>query len=298
MSAPNAAPGVTGIAHNFITHLRLHFQLLLAPIFLWGFLLAGGDAYTRDFLAAFIAFHHCLYGGTTAFNSYYDRDEGPVGGLKKPPPVTRALLPLSLLLQAAGALLAATVNLLFLLIYLTIFVMATAYSHPRLRWKARPFLGLSVVALGQGTLAALGGWAAAKGTLGGLGWVEWLGVLAVTLITAGFYPLTQIYQIDEDQARGDRTFAATVGPRGTFRFALAVLTPAAVLLVIVLALVVGWLWALMVGLFYATLLLAIAQWARTYDPAAVLPNFRRIMRIYTVTSGGFLLFLVSQLFLG
>ena len=65
---------------TLLVHLRLPFQLLLAPVFLWGWLLAGGGL-SWTFALAFLAFHVFLYGGVTAFNSYYDRDEGPVGGL-------------------------------------------------------------------------------------------------------------------------------------------------------------------------------------------------------------------------
>ena len=294
-----AAPGPdrAAIARNFVIHLRLRFQILLAPIFLWGFFLADGNVYAPDFWLAFVAFHLCLYGGTTAFNSYYDRDEGPVGGLETPPPVAEALLPLSLALQAAGALMIVLVNGVVAALYGVIFVLATAYSYPGIRLKARPYGGLLVVALGQGGLAALAGWATAQGTLSTLTPLDWIGILAATLITGGFYPLTQIYQVDEDLARGDRTFAAVSGPRRTFTFALTALSVAAVLLIAVLGVRTGWGWAALVGVFYAALIGAIARWARTYDSAAVLTNFRRIMRMYTITSSGFLAFLLLQLFL-
>ena len=290
-------PALSAIARNFLIHLRLRFQILLAPIFLWGFFLADGNVYTPGFWLAFVAFHLCLYGGTTAFNSYYDRDEGPVGGLETPPPVVEALLPLSLALQAIGAVLVLLVNGVVALLYGVIFVLATAYSYPGIRLKARPYGGLVVVALGQGALAALAGWATAQGTLSTLTPLDWTGILAATLITGGFYPLTQIYQVDEDLARGDRTFAAVSGPRRTFVFALVALSVAAVLLIGVLGVRTGWAWAAVVGIFYAALIGAIAGWARTYDSAAVLTNFRRIMRMYTITSGGFLAFLLLQLFL-
>src|SRR5438552_16250684 len=76
-------------ALDLLIHLRLHFQLLLAPIFLWGFLLGGGRVDARAMLA-FVVVHLFLYGGATAFNSAYDRDVGPVGGLERPPAVSRA----------------------------------------------------------------------------------------------------------------------------------------------------------------------------------------------------------------
>src|SRR5947209_19106818 len=125
---------------TLFVHLRLHFQLLLAPVFLWGWLLAGGGL-SQSVVLGFIAFHFFLYSGATAFNSYYDRDIGPVGGLERPPPVLPALLPVALLMQAIGWLLAAFVNLPFWLAYGAFVGLSTAYSHPRIRLKARPLIG-------------------------------------------------------------------------------------------------------------------------------------------------------------
>jgi 1,4-dihydroxy-2-naphthoate octaprenyltransferase len=279
---------------DLVVHLRLHFQLLLAPIFLWGFFLADG-VLTRDFWLAFLAFHLFLYGGTTAYNSYYDRDEGPVGGLERPPPVNEWLLPFSLLMQAIGALLAALVNVPVLLVYLAIFVLATAYSFPGVRLKGRPLTGLLTVALGQGVLAALGGWLTAQPNLASVDVEGWIGIIAVTLITTGFYPITQIYQVEEDLARGDLTFAAWAGPQRTFAFAIVLQGIAVPLLLWTLWQTVGPLQALLVGLFYTALLASIIQWARHYNPADVIPNFRRVMRTYQITSLGFLAFLLLHL---
>src|SRR5438270_3210728 len=117
---------------TLFVHLRLHFQLLLAPVFLWGWLLAGGGL-SRAVLLGFVAFHFFLYSGATAFNSYYDRDIGPVGGLERPPPVQNALLPFSLAVQAMGFALATLVNLAFVVVYSVFVVLSVMYSHPRIR---------------------------------------------------------------------------------------------------------------------------------------------------------------------
>lgn len=275
-------------------HLRLHFQLLLAPIFLWGYFLADHPP-DRNFWLAFLAFHVFLYGGMTAFNSYYDRDEGPVGGLAKPPPVTEALLPFSLVVQGLGMLLAASVNSSFLTIYLLIFGWGLAYSYPGIRLKRRPLAGLVSVGLGQGILAGLGGWVAAA-PLARIDNLSWLGVLALTLITVGFYPLTQIYQIEEDLERGDLTFAAWVGPKNVFRFAISLQGLAALLLVGVVSQRLGWLNALIVVIVYGILAVATISWARTFDERRTLENYRRLMLINTVSSLGFLGFVGLHLF--
>jgi 4-hydroxybenzoate polyprenyltransferase len=273
-------------ARELVIHLRLHYQLLLAPIFLWGYFLAG-EPPDLDFWLAFLAFHIFLYGGMTAFNSYYDRDEGPIGGLAKPPPVRQALLPFSLIVQGIGLLMAARVNVNFLVIYLIIFGLGIAYSFPPIRLKGRPLVGLITVGFGQGVLASLGGWAAAKPDFALITPLDWLGILAATLITIGFYPLTQIYQIDEDLARGDQTFAAWAGPRSTFLFATVIQIAAAALLVSVMTQVLSPIEALIVALAYGALLVATVQWSFTFDQARVLDNYRRVMMINSVTSLGF-----------
>ncbi len=287
------------IVRHLLIHLRLHFQLLLAPIFLWGYFLAAREQALRPdlkFWLAFLAFHLFLYGGTTAFNSYYDRDEGPVGGLAKPPPVDPALLPFSLIVQGIGFALALLVNWPFALIYLIDFFVFAAYSYPIPRLKGKPLGSILAIGIGQGILPALGGWVTANPTVTAISPLQWLAIVSATLITVGFYPLTQIYQIDEDVARGDLTFAAWIGPRRVFIFAVIVQTVAAALLVGVIAQLLGPLNALLVASFYVVLLVAILRWASVFDNAHVLANYHRVMRINMLTSLGFLGFICLHLY--
>src|SRR5688572_25877500 len=121
-----------------LIHLRLHYQLLfLSPLFAWGFALSGGSVSARAGWG-FLAFHVFLYGGITAYNSYYDRDEGPVGGLRKPPAVSEPLLAFSLAVQLVGLAMTLAVGWSLTLMYLAVMLLSVAYSHPLFRWKARP----------------------------------------------------------------------------------------------------------------------------------------------------------------
>jgi 4-hydroxybenzoate polyprenyltransferase len=291
---PIPTPHGTDRLRGLLIHLRLHFQLLLAPIFLWGFILVGGRIDAR-FVVAFVAIHVCLYGGTTAYNSYYDRDEGPVGGLKQPPPVTPELLPFSLALQVVGAVLAYAVNVDLFLLYLLVFALFTAYSHPIVRLKKRPFLGLLTVALGQGIVAGLCGAAAAAVSPLALPGMAWAGIVAVTAVTTGFYPITQIYQIDEDVARGDLTFAAWAGPRRAFAFALVFMAAGSVALAPPVYAVFGPFITAGLMAFCIGLLLVLARWGQRYDPSDVIGNFRRVTRLHRLMSGGFLALLALRL---
>ena len=67
---------------RFVRHLRLQFQSILAPIFLLGYELTDAPP-SLSFLFLFLLMHVGLYGGATAYNSYYNRDEGPIGGMKQ-----------------------------------------------------------------------------------------------------------------------------------------------------------------------------------------------------------------------
>src|SRR5690606_37540137 len=184
--------------------------------------------------------HVFLYGGTTAFNSYYDRDEGPVGGMLEPPAVDAGLLRFSLLFQAVGLIPAAMVGRTFLLFWLALFVVFTAYSHPLVRLKARPSSALLAIALGQGALGFALGWlaagaadftpgteAAAASPVGPLAPLSGLlsvtalmGAASTALIVTGLYLVTQCYQEEEDRGRGDRTIAVLVGASRSLLLAL------------------------------------------------------------------------------
>jgi 1,4-dihydroxy-2-naphthoate octaprenyltransferase len=237
----------------------------------------------------FLAFHLFGYAGGTAFNSFYDRDEGPIGGLENPPPVPRGLLPFSLTWQTIGFVMALSVNLPLAIIYAMMFALSVAYSHPRTRFKGKPLAALATVAVGQGILGYLGGWACARADiLSALAFDGLLGALAATLITVGFYPLTEIYQIEEDRRRGDRTLALWLGPAGSFRFALACLSTGglAAFVLVLRRYQAAEAWALAVFLLFT--LFAIWRWSQAFQPVQVIHNFRTVMRLYALTSLGFI----------
>ena len=209
MDQKHASRSSPGVITAYVRHLRLPFQLTLAPLFLWGLFLAGLRS-TEVALVAFVSLHLLLYPGVTAFNSVYDRDSGPVSFMRSPPPVPPGLLGVSLAMQVVGAALAASLGLRFLMIYLAIAALAAGYSHPALRWKACPWKSAVAVARGQGGLGFLAGWTAGQG---GQTAYAMLGFSIATLTTLGLYPLTQVFQVEEDAARGDRTLGPAVALR-------------------------------------------------------------------------------------
>jgi hypothetical protein len=129
-------PRLFSYCARFVLHLRLKFNYVLAPLFVWGAFISGASPEWRFWLG-FVAFHVFLYGGTNMFNSYYDRDDGPIGGLERPPPVDRGFLIGSLTLKVIGLLLACGVGGAFVVCYLLFVAYSVCYSHPAIRIKKR-----------------------------------------------------------------------------------------------------------------------------------------------------------------
>jgi 4-hydroxybenzoate polyprenyltransferase len=275
--------------------MRLHYQLLfLSPLFIWGFMLGGASISERAAIG-FVSFHVFLYGGITAYNSYYDRDEGPVGGLRSPPPVIDLLLPFSLLVQAGGFALAVIVGFWFAFLYVAVMLLSVAYSHPWFRWKAKPLVSLAVVALGQGAVGYAGGWLCGAEPPHSLLAVDpLLGLGVATLSAVGLYPLTQIYQIDEDRARGDRTFAVVFGADASFKFALTCVALAGFCVTPLVLRLFGWPDALLLATVYAALLAVVDRWRRRFRND-VEGNFVALHRLQLVLSAGMLGYMTARM---
>ncbi len=297
LPSPVAADARSSLWPLFV-HLRLHYQLVfLSPLFAWGFALGGGEFSARAGWG-FLAFHVFLYGGITAYNSYYDRDEGPVGGLRKPPAVTAPLLGFSLAVQTVGLALSLVVGWELAALYAIVMVLSVAYSHPRFRWKARPLLALLVVAWGQGAVGFRAGWLCAStpplplhGSYEGL-----LGMGAAVLLTTGFYPLSQLYQIDEDRQRGDLTFAVVYGPAASFRFSLSCLVAGGLCIALVVLARFGLRDALIALGAQLALWWVVLRWHRGFQ-REVMGNFFTLHRLQLAVSAGTLGYVSFRLLL-
>ena len=274
-----------GALRAYFPHLRLPFQLTLAPIFLWGVLLSGAR-WDGGTTCGFVALHLFLYPAATAFNSAFDRDLGPVAGLASPPQAPPLLAAFAVVLALAGLPLALAAGLEFAVLYALIVGWTAAYSHPRTRWKASPWKSAAAIALGQGALGFAAGWAASAGPDAPLG-TFLTGSAGAALTALGLYPVTQVFQIGEDRLRGDRTLAVVLGTRGALRLGgLCLLIAGAVT-----AWLVGRLYgpsdAVLIVLGYLGLIVAQQRLARG-------PAYRSAMRLLNWATAGFLLFIVLE----
>jgi len=211
--------------HSTLLHLRIPFSIFLLPIFFMA--LIPIQYINSRILPVFIIFHILLYPASNGFNSFFDRDVGPIGGLANPPPVNKSLLYVSLLLDLLAIVWAYSITPEFALLAFIYGLGSKLYSWDRTRIKRMPIAGWIWTGLGQGTFTFL----SMAAVLGGRGFflldarvyrVSFL----VTAFILGIYPLTQVYQHEEDAGRGDMTISRLVGVRGTFILSAAFLSVA------------------------------------------------------------------------
>jgi 4-hydroxybenzoate polyprenyltransferase len=159
----------------------------------------------------------CLNGGTLGLNSAFDRDEGDVAYLKRPPPPPSHLAAFSLGLMGAGQVMALVLPARFTAVYAICFVLSILYSVPPFRLKAVAGADWLINMWGFGTLTPYAGWATTGLPLDAS---RAMVLLAFCPLFAALYPLTQLYQIEEDARRGDRTFALVLGVRRSLDLAI------------------------------------------------------------------------------
>lgn len=197
---------------RFLIHLRPHYQLLiLSGPFLLGALYAPDINWAR-FMGQFFVVQMLLFGGATAFNSFWDRDIGPIGGLRHPPPMRPWMRWASLGLQGLGLLLALPVGGLYVGLYSTSLILFWLYSSPVTRWKGNPQLSLVAVGVSTGLSPFFMGYLAAAPAPPG--WTLVPAGLGVSLLLVSMYPVSQLFQMTEDRQRNDVTFAVAYGIKG------------------------------------------------------------------------------------
>jgi len=147
-----------------------------------------------------------------------DQDEGSIGGLKSPPEIPPSIIKVTYALDGLAILLTYIfvdgLAALFIAIYILI---SRAYSYRKIRIKKYPILGFFTVAVFQGAFIFVTiYWACSDVYM--LSQTSIYGsIISFILIGAG-YPLTQIYQHEQDKADGVKTISMQLGIKGTFLF--------------------------------------------------------------------------------
>ena len=204
---------------NTVKHLRLPFSFFLMPVFLFA-LSQAYDVNWGKTILAFVILHLFIFPSSNGYNSYQDKDETSIGGLKHPPKVTENLFYATLFLDILGILCGLIISVYFSLFVLIFVLMSRAYSYRNLRLKKFAVVGFLTVFIFQGAFVYLMASAAITSFI-----IEQfftfnhlLCMSIASLFIGSIYPLTQIYQHEADKKDGVISISYKLGYIGTFIF--------------------------------------------------------------------------------
>jgi 1,4-dihydroxy-2-naphthoate octaprenyltransferase len=121
-----------------------------------------------------------------------------------------------------------------------------------------------------------------------------LGALGIQTMTVGLYPLTQVYQYQEDIQK-DRTLSVSLGISATFQFAMAFIALSGLFLATMVYLFFSKLQSLGIVVYIAILLWKIRKWAEEFKVEDIHYNFKILHSINFVNSACFFGFTVGHL---
>lgn len=201
--------------------MRIPFSVFLMPVYWFAFSWECNPDPGKS-IAVFVILHLLVFPASNGYNSWFDRDEGSIGGLKSPPPVNPWLFRLVLLFDFLAFGLSFLIGWEFALMVIAYTLVSKAYSWDRIRLKKYPVLSTIVVTIFQGGFTF---WTVMVG-LGNpvtaiLDHHAWVLAVGSSLMLNGSYPLTQVFQHEEDRKRGDQTLSLLLGVRGTFLYAIS-----------------------------------------------------------------------------
>ena len=214
-----------------VKHLRLPFSLYLMPVFLFALSQADSINWPATLLS-FLILHVLIFPSSNGYNSYQDRDETSIGGLKYPPKVSRNLFYVTLLFDIAGVLSGLIISTTFSLFLVVLIIMSRAYSYRSVRLKKYPVIGFLTVFAFQGAFVYMTASSAITNN-----YLETYAtsqnlicMCMASLFIGSMYPLTQIYQHDSDKKDGVTSLSYALGYSGTFAFSAALFAAGTVLL--------------------------------------------------------------------
>jgi 1,4-dihydroxy-2-naphthoate octaprenyltransferase len=207
------------LQNSTFRHLRLPFSFFLLPVFL--FALSQSDPINwQHTVIAFVILHLLIFPSSNGYNSYQDKDEASIGGLKYPPKVTKNLFWVTLLMDVTGVICSLFISVFFSLLVLIFILVSRAYSYRKLRLKKFAVIGFLTVFIFQGAfvylMASLAISSPSLETILTLNNIICMTI--ASLFIGSIYPLTQIYQHESDKKDGVISISYKLGYTGTFVF--------------------------------------------------------------------------------
>jgi 1,4-dihydroxy-2-naphthoate polyprenyltransferase len=207
------------VDRSTLKHLRFPFSFFLLPVFM--FALSQADTINRiDTAFSFFILHVLVFPASNGYNSYQDKDEFSIGGIKHPPPVNKNLYYTTLIFDVLAVVLGLYISITFSVLIMIFILMSRAYSYRQIRLKRFPVIGYITVFIFQGGFIYL----VSTMAITGHSFLEiWnvqntICMLISSLFIGSMYPLTQIYQHESDKKDGVTSLSYLLGYNGTFVF--------------------------------------------------------------------------------
>ncbi|MFT4092176.1 MAG: UbiA family prenyltransferase [Niabella sp.] len=178
----------------------------------------------------FVILHLLVYPSSNGYNSYMDKDEGSIGGIAQPLPVERQLLYVTVFMDIIALGLCFLINLKVVMGIAVYITASRLYSYRGVRLKQYPVAGYLTVIICQGALVYHIVSVANNASLT-ISMILFPAIIS-SLLIGGTYPLTQIYQHEQDKKDGVITLSYRLGVKGTFVFCAIVLFIALLLLTV------------------------------------------------------------------
>lgn len=196
--------------------LRFPFSFFLMPVF-WFALSVQDHIHWPESIVLFFILHVVVYPSSNGYNSLQDQDKGSIGGLENPPLPDKQLSNITWMMDVLAIIwmnqFLGWDKALWLLVYI---IFSRLYSFRKIRLKKYPIIGYLTVVLNQGGLIFVLVSLVSSGIQ--LKEISPRLIIAAILLIGGFYPITQIYQHEQDKADGVTTISMLLGKRGTFIF--------------------------------------------------------------------------------
>jgi 1,4-dihydroxy-2-naphthoate polyprenyltransferase len=195
--------------------LRLKFSFFLMPVF-WFALSQVESIQTTHAILIFVVLHLLVYPASNGYNSYMDRDTASIGGIKNPLQPTKELFYVTVVMDVLAILVSLYVSIYCALSVVGFIAASRAYSYRGIRLKKYPVIGFIVTSVFQGGVVyfLVNHGSDVSKSLD----VPALPIIASSFLIGSFYPLTQIYQHEQDKADGVKTLSMLLGYNGTFIF--------------------------------------------------------------------------------
>ncbi len=252
----------------------------------------------HDAILIFIILHLLVYPASNGYNSYMDKDTSPIGGLQDPMQPTKHLFYVSVMMDVAAVGLSFLITWIFAVGILFYILASRAYSYRKIRLKKYPVIGYLTVIIFQGAVIFFLVYHGSNQahTIH----VPVIAMIASSLLIGGFYPLTQIYQHEDDIKDGVTTISYKLGYTGTFIFTGIIYALAFCMLGVQFFLNLEWIRFFILQTFMLPVLVYFFIWFRKVNKNKKEANFKNTMRMNLLasvcTNLGFITLLIMHLF--